>query len=73
MARASKSKHSSKQKRRASKMERGHQNRGVSKKESKTRAWTSANKMTGGKRSASGRGRGMTKSSARKGGRKSHR
>ena len=73
MARGSKSKYSSKQKRKASKIERGYRNRGVSKKESKARAWATVNKMThGGKRSGSGRGRTMNKSSARKGGRRSH-
>ena len=73
MPRGSKSKYTSKQKRQAHKIERGYKNRGVSRKESERRAWATVNKMThGGKRSGSGRGRSTNKSSARKGGRRSH-
>ena len=70
MPRGSKSKYTSKQKRQAHEIERGYKNRGVGRKESERRAWATVNKMTGGgKRSGSGRGRAMNKSSARKGGR----
>src|SRR5205814_285449 len=46
------------------------ENLAVSKKEAKSRAWATVNKMSGGgKRSGSGRGRSTNKASARKGGR----
>jgi len=58
MPRGSKSKYSNKQERQADHIEKGYENRGVSKKEAKSRAWATVNKMTGGgKRSGSGRGR----------------
>ena len=58
MPRGSKSKYTSKQDRRAKHIERGYENRGVSKKEAKSRAWATVNKMSGGgKRRGSGRGR----------------
>ena len=70
MPRGSKSKYTSKQKRQAEYITEGYSNRGVGKKESKARAWATVNKMThGGKRSGSGRGRSVSKASARKGGR----
>ena len=70
MARGSKKKYTSKQKRKAEHIEEGYEKRGVSKKEAEKRAWATVNKMSGGgKRSGSGRGRATNKSSARKGGR----
>jgi len=70
MPRGSKAKYTSKQDRRAEHIERGYENRGVGKKEAKSRAWATVNKMSGGgKRSGSGRGRTTNKASARKGGR----
>jgi plasmid stabilization system protein ParE len=70
MPRGSKSKYTNKQERQADHIEKGYENRGVSKKEAKSRAWATVNKMTGGgKRSGSGRGRSVNKAPARKGGR----
>jgi plasmid stabilization system protein ParE len=70
MPRGSKSTYTNKQERQADHIEKGYENRGVSKKESKSRAWATVNKMSGGgKRSGSGRGRSVNKASARKGGR----
>jgi plasmid stabilization system protein ParE len=70
MPRGSKSKYTSKQKRQAEHIAGGYSNRGTSRKESKSRAWATVNKMTGGgKRSGSGRGKAVNKSAARKGGR----
>ena len=74
MARGSKKKYTSKQKRKASKIERGYKKRGVSGKEAERRAWATVNKEShGGKKSGSGRGKKETRSSSRKGGRKSKR
>ena len=57
MARGSKSKYSSKQKRKAEHIEEGYEDRGVSKKEAKSRAWATVNKESGGgNKSGSGRG-----------------
>jgi plasmid stabilization system protein ParE len=71
MARGSKKKYTSKQKRKASKIERGYKKRGVSSKEAERRAWATVNKSDkGGKKSGSGRGKKSSKASARKGGRK---
>jgi plasmid stabilization system protein ParE len=71
MARGSKKKYTSKQKRKASKIERGYKKRGVSSKEAERRAWATVNKSShGGKRSGSGRGKEESKASSRKGGRK---
>ena len=70
MPRGDKSSYSNKQKRQAEHIEKGYENRGVSKKEAKSRAWATVNKTSGGgKRGGSGRGRRMNKASARKGGR----
>jgi hypothetical protein len=70
MPRGDKSSYSNKQVRQADHIEKGYENRGVSKKEAKSRAWATVNKMTkGGKRSGSGRGKAMNKAPARKGGR----
>jgi len=71
MARGSKSKYTSKQKRKAEHIEEGYEKRGVGKKEAKKRAWATVNKSDkGGKKSGSGRGKKSSKSSSRKGGRK---
>ncbi len=71
MARGSKSKYTSKQKRKAEHIEEGYEKRGVSKRESERRAWATVNKSDkGGKKSGSGRGKKSSKASSRKGGRK---
>lgn len=71
MARGSKSKYTSKQKRQAEHIEEGYEKRGTSKKEAERRAWATVNKESGGgKKSGSGRGKKGNKSSSRKGGRK---
>jgi hypothetical protein len=71
MARGSKKKYTSKQKRRAEKIARGYKKRGVSKKEASRRAWATVNKEShGGKKSGSGRGKKESRSASRKGGRK---
>jgi hypothetical protein len=71
MAQGSKSKYTSKQKRRASKIESGYKRRGVSSGEAARRAWATVNKEEGGgKRSGSGRGKKPNRSASRKGGRK---
>src|SRR5438094_5497025 len=58
MARGSKSKYSSKQKRKAEHIEEGYEKRGTSKKEAERRAWATVNKESGGgKKSGSGRGK----------------
>jgi hypothetical protein len=72
MARGSKKKYTSKQKRKASKIERGYKKRGVSTKEAERRAWATVNKSDKGgrKKGGGGRGKKRSKSSSRKGGRK---
>jgi hypothetical protein len=71
MARGSKKKYTSKQKRRASKIERGYKKRGVSSKEAERRAWATVNKESrGGKKSGGGRGKKERRTASRKGGRK---
>ncbi len=72
MARGSKKKYSRKQKRKASKIERGYRKRGVGKKEAERRAWATVNKSDKGgrKKGGGGRGKKRSKSSAREGGRK---
>jgi hypothetical protein len=71
MPRGDKSKYTDKQKRQAEHIEEGYEDRGTSKKEAERRAWATVNKMThGGKEpSGSGRGRGINKKPAKKGGR----
>lgn len=72
MARGSKSKYTSKQKRKAEHIEEGYEKRGVSKRESERRAWATVNKSDkGGKKSGGGRGKKTSKAPSRKGGRKS--
>ncbi|HEX4638142.1 MAG TPA: plasmid stabilization protein [Chthoniobacterales bacterium] len=72
MARGSKKKYTRKQKRKASKIERSYEKRGVGKKEAKRRAWATVNKSDRGGRKPGGGGRGKkrNKSPMRKGGRK---
>jgi len=71
MARGSKKKYTSKQKRKAGKIEKGYKKRGVSSKEAEKRAWATVNKSEkGGKKSGSGRGKKKSKASSRKGGKK---
>ena len=71
MARGTKSKCTSKQKRKAEHIEEGYEKRGTSKKEAERRAWATVNKESGGaKKSGSGRGKKESKASSRKGGRK---
>ena len=72
MARGSKKKYTSKQKRKAHDIEKGYKNRGVSSEEAERRAWATVNKSDKGARKKGGGGRGKkrSKSSSRKGGRK---
>jgi hypothetical protein len=71
MPRGDKSKYTDKQKRQAEHIEEGYEERGVGEKEAKRRAWATVNDMTGGgkKPGGSGRGKGMNKAAAKKGGR----
>jgi hypothetical protein len=69
MARGSKAKYTSKQKRKAEHIEEGYRKRGASSKEAARRAWATVNKESGGgKKSGSGRGKRTSKVSSRKGG-----
>src|SRR5215208_3255064 len=71
MARGSKAKYSSKQKRRAEHIEESYEKRGTGSKEAARRAWATVNKESGGgKKSGSGRGKKENRSASRKGGRK---
>ena len=71
MPRGDKDKYTGKQKRKAEHIAEGYEDRGVSAKEAKSRAWATVNKESGGgKKSGSGRGRKESHESARKGGRK---
>jgi len=72
MARGSKEKYTSKQKRKASKIEKGYKKRGLSTKEAEGRAWATINKSDKGgrKKGGGGRGKKRSKSSSRKGGRR---
>ncbi len=72
MARGSKKKDTSKQKRKAHDIEKGYKKRGVSSKEAERRAWATVNKSDKGgrKKGGGGRGKKRSKSSSRKGGRK---
>jgi plasmid stabilization system protein ParE len=71
MPRGDKSKYTDKQKRQAEHIEEGYEDRGVSEKEAKSRAWATVNKEThGGKKSGSGRGKKEDHSSSHKGGKK---
>jgi len=69
MPRGDKSKYSDKQKREAKHIEEGYEDRGVSEKEAKKRAWATVNKMHGGgSKGGSGSERIKDSSPARKGG-----
>lgn len=71
MPRGDKSSYTGKQKRQASHIEEGYEDRGVSKDEAERRAWATVNAETrGGKKSGSGRGKKTNKAPSRKGGRK---
>src|SRR3954451_12084299 len=71
MAKGSKKKYTSKQKRQAEHIEEGYEDRGTGKKEAERRAWATVNKSSGGgKKSGSGRGKKTSKASSRKGGKK---
>src|SRR3954466_15314158 len=71
MAKGSKKKYTSKQKRQAEHIEEGYEKRGTSKDEAERRAWATVNKESGGgKKSGSGRGKKKKKASAKKGGKK---
>jgi plasmid stabilization system protein ParE len=69
--RGGKAAYTGKQKRQAEHIEKGYEKRGTSKREAERRAWATVNKVSGGgKKSGSGRGRAVKKSSMRSGGRK---
>ncbi len=71
MPRGDKSSYTTKQKRRADKIEKGYRQRGVKKSEAESRAWATVNKSSGGgKKSGSGRGKKGNEAASRKGGRK---
>ena len=72
MARGSKKKYISKQKREAHHIEEGYERRGVSRGEAERRAWATVNKSDKGgrKKGGGGRGKKRSKSSSRKGGKK---
>jgi hypothetical protein len=73
MARGSKSKYTSKQKRQAHHIEEGAKKRGYSSKRAAQIGYATVNKQThGGKKSGSGRGKSENQSSSRAGGRASH-
>jgi plasmid stabilization system protein ParE len=70
MPRGDKSKYTDKQRRQAEHIEEGYRDSGVAEGEAERRAWATVNKESGGgKKSGSGRGRGETHVSSRKGGR----
>lgn len=71
MPQGDKSAYTDKQKRKAEHIAEGYEERGVGKKEAKSRAWATVNADSGGgNKSGSGRGKKDTNASARKGGRK---
>jgi len=71
MPQGDKSSYTDKQKRKASHIEEGYEDRGVGKKEAERRAWATVNKESGGgKKSGSGRGKAENHASSRKGGEK---
>lgn len=71
MPRGDKSKYSDKQKRKAEHIADSYEERGVSDKEAKSRAWATVNKESGGgKKSGSGRGKTESHVSSKKGGKK---
>jgi len=71
MPRGDKSSYTDKQKRQAEHIAEGYEDKGVSKKEAKSRAWATVNKETGGgKKSGSGRGKATKRTASSKGGKK---
>ena len=71
MPRGDKDAYTDKQKRKAEHIAEGYEDRGVSKKEAKSRAWATVNKESGGgNKSGSGRGKKDSNESSKKGGRK---
>jgi plasmid stabilization system protein ParE len=71
MPRGDKDKYTGKQKRQAEHIAEGYEDRGVSTREAKSRAWATVNKESGGgKKSGSGRGKTESHASSSKGGRK---
>ena len=71
MPQGDKSKYTDKQKRQAEHIAEGYEDRGVSEKEAKSRAWATVNKESGGgNKSGSGRGNPDNHSSSSKGGKK---
>src|SRR5205085_7417309 len=69
MPRGDKSSYSSKQKRKAEKIEESYKKKGASSGEAERRAWATVNKSSGGgKKSGSGRGKKENKAPSRKGG-----
>ena len=69
MPRGDKSAYTDKQKRQAEHIEKSYESRGVQPDEAERRAWATVNKETGGgKKSGSGRGHPVDRSSSRKGG-----
>ena len=70
MPRGDKSSYTGKQKRKAEHIAEGYEDRGVSDKEAKSRAWATVNKESGGgNKSGSGRGKPDTHVSSSRGGR----
>ena len=70
MPRGEKTKYTEKQKRQAEHIEEGYEERGVPEGEAERRAWATVNATTGGgKKSGSGRGQGINRAPAEKGGR----
>jgi plasmid stabilization system protein ParE len=71
MARGEKTKYTNKQKRQAEHIAEGYEDRGISEREAKRRAWATVNEMTGGgKKAGSGRGHRINLAPAKKGGKK---
>lgn len=71
MPQGDKSAYTDKQKRKAEHIAEGYEDRGVSKKEAKSRAWATVNKESGGgNKSGSGRGKKDSTVSSSKGGKK---
>ena len=71
MPQGDKSKYTDKQKRKAEHIAEGYEDRGVSKKEAKSRAYATVNKESGGgNKSGSGRGKKDSNESSKAGGRK---
>ena len=71
MPRGDKGAYTDKQKRKAEHIEESYEDRGVSSKTAKARAWATVNKESGGgKKSGSGRGKTENRSASKKGGKK---